>query len=220
MWNFRLSICLGVDVWYQCVWFGSWGPDYNNIKQPIKSKSVDCLIVGLLPFMIILITVSLSFKIYNKASFREEFNVWRSKNKVEQIIDHSWDSFFRWRFIRVSSYLFISDACFREELWRLDPIYQVRIYRPSFKPAPKEMISDFVEFVQNWSLFLTHPNYWNKCMTFKNAQCSTWSRFRIFKISRKIGVMKHFSLHCFAVVSHMTILFVITCMMNVRDQTR
>ena len=49
------------------------GVQINSIKQPIKSNSVDCLIVGLLPFMIILITVSLSFKIYNKASFREEF---------------------------------------------------------------------------------------------------------------------------------------------------
>ena len=47
------------------------GVQIDSIKQPIKSNSVDsgtCLIVGLLPFMIILITASLSSKIYNKAS--------------------------------------------------------------------------------------------------------------------------------------------------------
>ena len=36
----------------------------------------------------------------------------------------------------------------------------------------------------------------------------------------KIGVLKQFQSALFCSVSHMTILFVITCMMNVRDQTR
>ena len=40
------------------------------------------------------------------------------------------------------------------------------------------------------SLLLAHPTYWNTCMTSKNAQCSSWRRFWIFKISRKIRVLK------------------------------
>ena len=50
------------------------------------------------------------------------------------------------------------------------------------------MISDSVE-LRNSSLFLAHPTCWNKCMTSKNAQCSSRSGFRIFKISREV-IMK------------------------------
>ena len=42
-----------------------------------------------------------------------------------------------------------------------------------------------------WSLFLTHPTSWNKCMTSKNAQCFTRSRFWISKISCEVIVLKH-----------------------------
>ena len=48
-----------------------FGVQIDCTKQPIKSNSVGsetCLIVGLLPFMIILITASLSSNTYNKAS--------------------------------------------------------------------------------------------------------------------------------------------------------
>ena len=55
-------------------------------------------------------------------------------------------------------------------------------------------------------------------MTSKNAQCSNWCRFWINKISCKIGVLKQSQSGLFCSVSHMTILFVITCVMDVRDQ--
>ena len=45
----------------------------NNQSSATLWVLETCLIVGLLPFMIILITASLSSKIYNKASLREEF---------------------------------------------------------------------------------------------------------------------------------------------------
>ena len=48
-----------------------FGVQVNSIEQPIKRNSVvleTCLIVGLLPLMIILITASLSSNIYDKAS--------------------------------------------------------------------------------------------------------------------------------------------------------
>ena len=73
--------------------------------------------------------------------------------------------------------------------------------------------------VWNWSLFLTHTTCWNKCMTSKNAQCSSRSGFRILKISYKIGVLKQSLSELFCSVSHMTILFVFTCKMSVRNQS-
>ena len=54
----------------------------------------------------------------------------------------------------------------------------------------------------------------------ENAQRSTWCRFWILKISCKIGVLKQSQSALFRSVSHMTILFVFTCVMNVGDQTR
>ena len=81
------------------------------------------------------------------------------------------------------------------------------------------MISDSVELCENWSLFLTQPTYWNKCMTSKNAQCSTRSGFRIFKISREVRVLKQSQSALFSSITHITILFVFTCVMNVRYQT-
>ena len=73
--------------------------------------------------------------------------------------------------------------------------------------------------VRNWSLFLVHPANWNKRMTSKNAQCSTWCRCWVFKISYKIGVLKQSQSALFCGVSLMTILFVFTCVMNVRYQS-
>ena len=83
-----------------------------------------------------------------------------------------------------------SDVCFRKELWRSDPTNQVQENTSILNPASNEMISDSVELFRNWSLFLTHPTYRNKCMTSKNAQCSTRRRFWILNISFKIGVLK------------------------------
>ena len=73
--------------------------------------------------------------------------------------------------------------------------------------------------VRNWSLFLAHPTYWNKCMTSKNAQCSTRSRFWVLKIAHKIGVLKKSQPALFCSVSYMTILFILTCVMNIRYQS-
>ena len=47
-----------------------FGVQINSIAQPIKSNFVmeTCLIVGLLPLMVILMTASFSSNTYNKAS--------------------------------------------------------------------------------------------------------------------------------------------------------
>ena len=63
--------------------------------------------------------------------------------------------------------------------------------------------------------FSTHPTYWNKRMTSKNAQCSSRSGFRILKNSREVRVLKQSRPALFSTITHTTILFVFTCVMNV-----
>ena len=65
------ELVFGVDVFDL-----DFGVQIKSIEQPIKSNSVSsetCLIVGLLPFIIILITASLSSNTYNKASGRADW---------------------------------------------------------------------------------------------------------------------------------------------------
>ena len=56
-------------------------------------------------------------------------------------------------------------------------------------------------------------------MTSKNAQCSSRSRFWVLKISGNIGVLKQSQPALFCNSTHNTILFIFTCVMNVRDQS-
>ena len=69
----------------------------------------------------------------------------------------------------------------------------------------------------NCSLFLAH---WHKCSAFEHAQNSTWCWLWVFKVSCKIRVLKQSKSALLCCVSHITILLVFTCMMNVHDQTR
>ena len=65
------ELVFGVNVFDSDFWV-----QIDSIKKPIKSNSVGSGNMSqcrLLPFMIILITASLSSKIYNTASLREEF---------------------------------------------------------------------------------------------------------------------------------------------------
>ena len=57
-------------------------------------------------------------------------------------------------------------------------------------------------------------------MTSKNAQCSLRSGFRIFKISRKVRVLKQSQSALFGSITYMTVLFVFTRMMNIYEINR
>ena len=87
---------------------------------------------------------------------------------------------------------------------------QSRVQRDNFR---------FCWTVRNSSLFLAHPTYWNKRMTSKNAQSSSRSGFWIFKISREVRVLKQSQSALFGSITHMTILFVFTSMMNRWNQS-
>ena len=107
-----------------------------------------CLIVGLLPFMIILISASLSSKIFNKASLREEFRFEEIKSILFRSSIIPWNLFRTWSLWGLARTTFVygsglpvldySDTCFREELWRSDPINQARVYRPTLILRPRK----------------------------------------------------------------------------------
>ena len=136
----------------------------NNQSRSTLWVLETCLIVGLLPFMIILITASLSSNTFNKASWREELTFEGIKTKLSKIINHSM------RFLscevlhepHAGTYtslpvLYDSDSCF-QELRRPDPINQVRGHHPPSILHPKRWFLillncaklKFVSCTSNW----------------------------------------------------------------------
>ena len=202
------------------IWiFGSKLIRSNNQSTATLWVLETCLIVWLLPFMIILITASLSSKMYNIASWYEEFAFEETKSTlirssifprigflvrdVERFLPTRLLWFvFPWRTVTIRSHK--SSACIPSIL----------------RPASKEMISDSVELCETKVCFLhiqlIRTNVWLP----KIHNVPTWSRFLVFEMSCKIGVLKQSQSALLSSVSHMTILFVFPWAINVRDQKR
>ena len=161
-----------------------------------------CLIVGLLPFLIILITASLSSNTYNKASWWEDLTFEGIKSTLSKSLITLWDCLRFWtvRGGERTSRLFINRSPCSLWLWFVFPrTATIRSHESSagipsnLNPASKEMISDSVELCETESLFLAHPTYWHERVTSQNAQCST---------SRSPAITESWNspnLHCFAV---------------------
>ena len=173
VWNFPLSTCLRFGSWCQCIWYGFF--ESNLILSNNKSRATlwvleTCLIVRLLPFMIILITASLSSKMHNNTSLREEFTFEEIKTTLFRSSIIPW-IFFRVGDLHGSPVLDHSDTCFREELWRLDPTNQVRAYRPSSILHPKKWFLILLncaklKFVSYTSSWLEQTYDFRKCIMF------------------------------------------------------
>ena len=147
------ELVLGVN---QCIWFGSWRSKLilsNNQSRATLWVPETCLIVRILSFMIILITASLSSKIYNKASLREECTFKEIKSTLSR------SSIFPWIFFRVG------DLCGSYRSWFVWDVFPWRTATirsrkssagiPSdLNPASKEMISDSVELCETEVCFL------------------------------------------------------------------
>ena len=84
----------------------------------------------------------------------------------------------------------------------------------SLNPASKEMISDSVELCETEVCFL-HIQLIGTNVWLPKTQCSTRSRFWILKISCKVGVLKQSQSALSCSVSHITILFILTRVMDV-----
>ena len=114
--------------------------------------------------------------------------------------------------LSLGSYLFCS---VRNEILQSPKSQTVRAGIPSMRtPAFERNDFSFCRTVWNWSLFLAHPTYWQKRVTSENTQDTSWGWFRVFKVSRKIRVLKQSKSALLCCVSHMPILFEFTCMMN------
>ena len=85
---------------------------------------------------------------------------------------------------------------------QLDPIIPEQANHPNLNPVSREIISDSVELWETDVCFFTHPTYWNKCMTSKNAKCSSRSVFWIFKISPEVRILKQSQSALSSSVSH------------------
>ena len=228
MWNFPLSICRRVGV---IVFNSHLGVHIDSIKQQSTATLwvlETCLIVGLLPFMIILITASLSSNTYNKASWRADCTFEERKSTLSRssIIPRN---FFRVGSLRGAARTRFVHGLHRSWLfwyvfpWRIATIrcHKSSAGRPSnLYPALKDMISNSVELCETevcfWHIQLIGTNVWLPTMHNVPPEVD----FESSRSPATVRVLKQSQSALFDSVSHVTILFVITCMMNVRDQTR
>ena len=199
----------------------------NNQSRATLWVLETCLMVGLLPFMIILITGSLSSKIYNKASWREEWTFEEIKSTLSR------SSIIPWHFFRVGSLWGAARTKFVHGfpcswlLWYVFPwrTATIRSHKSSagkpsnLNPASKEMISDSVELCDTEVSFLhiqlIGTNVWLPKMHNVPPDVDFESSRSPAKSESWNSPNLHF-LQCF----YMTLLFVITCVMDVGDQTR
>ena len=172
--------------WLTCWWRSTrfpWSIVYRNrfprmlISMPgsnSQSRATlwvleTCLIVGLLPLMIILITASLSSNKHNKASWRADWTFGGTESMSFITLIFLWSSWRLWT--SLSSCPDPSET--RETFQRTETIrsHNSRASKPSIQSQSSVQRDDF-RFswtVRNSSLFLAHPTYWNKSMTSKNA---------------------------------------------------
>ena len=200
------------------IWiFGSKLLRSNNQSRATLWVLETCLIVGLLPSMIILITASVSFKYIQQSFLMRSLDVWGNTINIIQHVD------LPLRFLTS-----VSDNKSHRSLCSLSHVSKNRNNQiPQFeskKPVQSQSSVQRDNFrfcwaVRNGRLFLAHPTYWNKGMTSRNAQCSSRSGFWILKNSRRMRVLKQSQSTLSCSITHITILFLFTCMMNVRNQS-
>ena len=151
-----------------------------------------CLIVGhFFPLWSSWLTASLCSNKHNKASWCENWTFEGTLSTLFKMSNISWDRLFDpWLLSQ-----FTTGCPVLSWVWIVFPrtktirSHKSRAGIPSYlNPASKRDDFGFCWTVWNWSLFLTHPTYRNKCMTSKNTLCSTRCRFWVLKISFKIGV--------------------------------
>ena len=221
VWNSPLSRCLQVGSWCRCIWFESWDQDQfdqTTNQEQLCGVRETCLIVGLLPFIIILITASLSSNTYNKASWCADWKFQETKSMSFITSIQLWDFWRLWASITG----FPDSSETRETFPRTETIrsHSSRAGNPSsLSPVSSEIISDSVELWETDVCFLAHPTYWNKCMT--SQICTTFLQKWILNLQDLPQNQNPETVPictCFSSISHMAILFVFTCVMNIWNQ--
>ena len=130
-----------------------------------------CLIVGLLPFMIILDHCFVVFKHIEQCFLMRNWTFEGDTINIIQHVDYSlrslvWPVIFVTVSQRVAPFYHGSEIVFPRTRTVTSHTSRAGILS-NLNPAYKEMISDFDELCETEVCFLTHPTCWNKCMTSK-----------------------------------------------------
>ena len=161
MCQYVCELVLGVNVFD--LEFGVQMIRSNNQSRATLWVLETCFIVRLLPFVIILITASLSSKIFNRTSLREEFTFEGIKSTLSKLLITPWDCFRFWMVwgVERTSRLFINGSPRSSWPWFVFPrTATIRSHKSSagipsnLYPASKEMISDSVELCETEVCFL------------------------------------------------------------------
>ena len=113
--------------------------------------------------------------------------------------------------------LYNSDTC-SQELQQRGPIIPEQANRPISSQCPKRWFLILLNCAKLKFASYT-SNLWEQNVWLPKMQCSSRSGFWIFKISSEIRVLKQSQSALFSSITHMTILFVFTCVMNVWNQS-
>ena len=167
------------------IWiFGSRLIRSNNQSSATVWVLETCLIVGLPSFNDHLDHCFVVLKHIQQSFLVRRLDVWRNTINIIQHIDLALRFFDFFQCQQVAPVL--------SEVWVVFPdtetirSHKSRAGIPSnLNPASQRDDFGFCWTVWNWSLFLTHPTYGNKCMTSEYAQCSSRSDFESSRSHRK-----------------------------------
>ena len=198
-------VCELVVVSMNLIWIlGSKLIRSNNQSSATLWVLETSLIVGLLPLMIILITVSLSSNTYNKASWCENCTFEGTRSKLLKTLNVPRDCWLgAWLASRQTTALSVldhSDACSREELRRSDPINRQRETRPISIQRPKRWFRILLncvklKFVSYTSNLLEQMYDFRKCTVFLQK----WL-LNPQDLQQNRSLENSPSLHCFAIL--------------------
>ena len=181
-----------------------------------------CRTPSLLPLMIILITASLSSNTYNKASWCENRTFEGTQGQhfskhwtFLEIVYLARDSLSQFK-QRVAPFYHGSESCFQGQQKQSNPTNQEQGIPSNLNPASKEMISDSVELCETAVCFLH--------IQLIGTNVSLPKMHNVppevdFESSRSPAKSEPWNSPSLCNITHIAILFVFTCVMNVRYQS-
>ena len=181
----------------------------NNQSRATLWVLETCLTVGLLPFMIMLITASLSSNTYSKASWWEELTFEGIKSTLSTTLIVPWHRFRFWIVwgVERTSSLFTNGSPRSFWLWFVFPrtatirSNKSRAGRPSnLNPASKEMISDSVVLCETEVCFLHIQLIGSNLWLPKTQNFPPDVDFESSRSPAKSESWNSLSLHCVAVL--------------------
>ena len=221
-WNFLWSNCQ--RTWFlvsmYLIWiFGSRLIRSNNQSSATLWVLETCLIVGLLPFMIILISASLSSNTYNKPSWREDWTFEGTESIFSITLIFPWD----FGFLLTST---LTSRPVRSEIWetrfqkqkQLDPIIPEQATHLISVQCPERWFRILLNCVKRQFVSCT-SNLLEQMYDFQKCKMFLQKWIRIFKISREVRVWKQSQSASLSSITLMTILSIFTCVMNIWNQS-